>query len=130
MPKKYIFIFIFVIFFVATIFSNLFLVANETSAAGTEDQGSTPAGTVPLNNPLGTSDFNVLVGRIIFAILGVVGSLALVMFIYGGLVWMLAAGNAEAVTKGKNILIWATVGLVIIFTAYALIKFVFKSLLG
>ena len=41
---------------------------------------------------------------------------------------MLAAGNAEAVKKGKDIIIWATIGLVIIFSAYALVKFVISGI--
>jgi len=87
--------------------------------------------TVSLTNPLtGTQTSEgipVLLGKVISSILGVIGSLALVMFIYGGVIWMLSAGNQEQVTKGKNILIWATVGIVIIFTSYALVKFVLTT---
>lgn len=90
-------------------------------------------GTCKLTNPLseGVSEGvtpQQLIGKIINAALGVVGSLALIMFIYGGFTWMLAAGNAEAVTKGKNIIIWATIGLVVIFSAYALVKFVISGI--
>ncbi len=85
-------------------------------------------GSTKLTDPLGGKSPQQLIGQLIKAIIGIVGSLALVMFIYGGFTWMTAAGNAEAVTKGKNILIWATIGLVVIFTAYALVKFVFTSL--
>jgi hypothetical protein len=69
-----------------------------------------------------------LIGKIINAALGIVGSLALLMFIYGGFTWMTAAGNEQSVTKGKDILIWATVGLIVIFSAYALVKFVFTGI--
>ena len=41
---------------------------------------------------------------------------------------MTAAGTAEKVEKGKQILLWATIGLIVIFTSYALVKFVFTSL--
>ncbi|MCK4539930.1 hypothetical protein KAU09_02120 [Candidatus Parcubacteria bacterium] len=44
---------------------------------------------------------------------------SVVGFIYGGFTWMLAAGSSEKVQKGKDILIWATLGLVVIFSAYA-----------
>ena len=43
---------------------------------------------------------------------------------------MTAAGSNEKVQKGKDILIWATVGLVIIFTSYALIRFVLVDVFG
>ena len=88
-----------------------------------------PTGQPCLTNPLGEGATpQILIGRMINAVLGLVGSLALVMFIYGGFTWMLSAGNQEKVQKGKNILIWASLGLIIIFTAYALVKFVFSSI--
>ncbi len=97
------------------------------SSTNTETTG----GSVTLTNPLGTTESpQVLIGTFIKAILGIVGSLALVMFIYGGLVWMTAAGNTEKVTKGKDILMWAAIGLVVIFSAYALVTFVFSKVLG
>ena len=84
-----------------------------------------PQGSVCLNNPLGADITpQTFIGGIIRAILGIVGSLALVMFIYGGFIWMTAAGNAEQVAKGRNILVWATIGLIVIFTSYALVRFV------
>jgi hypothetical protein len=86
------------------------------------------SGRVTLPNPLQTAEPNILIGQIINAVMGIIGSLALVMFIYGGLTWMLAAGNNEKVQKGKNILVWATIGLVVIFSSYALVRFVFTGL--
>ena len=89
-------------------------------------------GTVSLPNPLGKgkTDIPTLLGNVINSVLGIIGSLALVMFIYGGIIWMTSSGNAEQVTKGKNIIIWATIGLVVIFSAYALVNFVLTKALG
>ena len=61
-------------------------------------------------------------------ILGIVGSLALLMFIYGGLMMLISAGNSEKVTKAKNIVIAAVVGLLIVFASYIIIQFVMSSL--
>lgn len=87
------------------------------------------ATTVKLNNPLGANTtVPVLIGKGIDAVLGVVGSLALIMFIYGGITWMTAAGNEQSVTKGRNILMWSALGLVVIFSSYALVKFVISAI--
>jgi Type IV secretion system pilin len=90
--------------------------------------------TVALTNPLtGNStskSIPELLGTIISYVMGIIGSLALVMFIYGGATWMLSAGNQEQVTKGKNIIIWAALGIAIIFTSYALVKFVIDTMAG
>ena len=87
-----------------------------------------PANPITLTNPMGTSDPDIIIGKIISAILGVVGSLALVMFIYGGFTWMTAAGSSEKVKKGKDILVWAVLGLVVIFASYAIVRFVLTGL--
>jgi hypothetical protein len=92
---------------------------------------STSGAPVTLDNPLpdvGTPQ--VLIGKVISAALGLVGSLALAMFIFGGFLWMTAMGNADKVKKGRETMIWAALGLVIIFTAYALITFVLTNVLG
>jgi len=83
-----------------------------------------------LQNPLGETDPVALISRVIFAVLGLTGAIALVMFIWGGLQWMTAAGNAEKVTKGRDTLMWAALGLIIIFSSYAVLTAVFKALQG
>jgi len=80
--------------------------------------------SVSLPDPLDGTNPQALIGRIINAVLGIVGSIALAMFIYGGFTWMTAAGSNEKVQKGKDILIWAALGLVVIFASYALVNFV------
>ena len=37
-------------------------------------------------------------------------------------------GNEQQIKKGKDILMWATLGLVIIFSSYALVKFVLQAI--
>lgn len=130
------------IFFIIVI--SFIISTNFILAAGTEDL---PLGTdsgpvykslgtkpVKLTNPLtgnASSDtIPVYLGKIISYAMGIIGSLALVMFIYGGALWMLSAGNQEQVAKGKQVLIWAALGLAIIFTAYALVRFVIMAISG
>jgi len=123
--------YVLILSFILLILSPYTLANAACCTTGTAD----PAGcSVCLTNPLtGTTKSEgipTLLGKIINSVLGIIGSLALVMFIYGGATWMLSAGNQEQVTKGKNILIWAALGLVIIFTAYALVRFVLTTVTG
>jgi len=98
--------------------------------------GGGGGGPVELNNPLTGSPGEItggvpaLIGRVINAVLGIVGSLALLMFVYGGLLWMTAGGKEDKITQGKNVLIWATLGLVVIFSSYAIVKLLLTSLAG
>jgi type IV secretory pathway VirB2 component (pilin) len=81
--------------------------------------------TTNLENPLGEINSpQKLIGQIINTLLGVVGSLALIMFIFGGITWMTAAGSQDKVKKGRDILVWATLGLVVVFASYSLVKFI------
>jgi len=86
------------------------------------------ANTLNINNPLSTDNPQEFIGLIIKAILGLTGSIALIYFIIGGFMWMTAGGNMDKVKKGRDTLIWATLGLVIIFSAYSILTFVFDIL--
>ena len=84
-----------------------------------------------MNNPLGNiTTPQQLIGKVISAVLGIVGSLALLMFIFGGLIWMTAAGNEKKVTQGRDILMWAAIGLIVIFISYAAVRFLLREVLG
>ena len=82
-----------------------------------------------LDNPLGEREVPELVGGIIQKILGLVGVLALVMFIYGGITWMTSAGAPEKIKKGRDTLVWAVLGLAFIFLSYAILNFIIDSIL-
>ena len=40
------------------------------------------------------------------------------------------AGGKEKIQKGKDILVWSTIGLVVIFMSYAIVKFVLEDLIA
>ena len=100
----------------------------ETFSTEGEVAGTPTAGETKLTNPLGKVTPQVLIGKVINAILGMVGSIALLMFVYGGFLWLTAGGNPEQIKKGKDVLVWASIGLVVIFTSYALVHFIIKAL--
>ncbi|MFH1789905.1 MAG: pilin [bacterium] len=61
------------------------------------------------------------VGKYLFSI---IGALALVFFIYGGIMLIISQGNSERVKKGFQILMSAFIGLAIAFSAYMLVRFI------
>ena len=73
---------------------------------------------------VGTSFIQTRAGEIIGLVLSFVGVLFLMLVIYAGILWMTAQGNEQKVTKAKDLLINAVVGLVIVFAAYAITAFV------
>ena len=91
-----------------------------------EGGGRTPK--AELQNPIGETSISKIIGKIIQVILGLVGTISLVMFIYAGVVWLTARGNSEAIKKGRDTMVWAVVGLLVVFSSYIILKFVFDKL--
>lgn len=76
----------------------------------------------------GSSDVAGIVGTVVSSLLGLIGVVFFILVLYAGLKWMLAMGNSEDVTKAKDILINAGIGLIIVAASYAITRFVFTSL--
>lgn len=79
-------------------------------------------------NPMNFTSVTGLVGRLIYVLLSVIGSIALVLYIYAGVLWMTAAGTAERITTAKNILIWTSLGVVVTLSSYIIVNYVFGIL--
>lgn len=73
-----------------------------------------------------SSDYTVVIGRIIQTALGVVGGLFVALFAYGGFLWMTAETGAgkNQLDKAKKVFTMAIIGLIIIVAAYAITSFV------
>lgn len=65
-----------------------------------------------------------LIKNIINTLLFVVGAVSVVMIIVGGILYTTSAGDAGRVTKAKNTIMYAVVGLVVAFVAFAVVQFV------
>ncbi|MBI4599886.1 hypothetical protein HY732_03100 [Candidatus Uhrbacteria bacterium] len=88
------------------------------------------ANVVDFENPLPSQDVPILVGNVIRAVLGVIGSIALVIFLYGGMQWMVAMGDESKVKKGWETMLWAGLGMIIIFGSYVAVQLLLKAVLG
>lgn len=66
-----------------------------------------------------TPEPEILIGRIIQAILSFVGVVFLAFMIYGGVIWLTAQGDNQKVSKAKGIIEESIVGIIIVIIAYA-----------
>ncbi len=85
-------------------------------------------GSVQLINPLGETDPRIIIGNLIKAILSIVGSVTLLMFVYGGVLWITSMGEEKKVQKGKQILVWGVAGLAVIAGSYVLVNAIITGL--
>src|SRR4030042_4578799 len=78
---------------------------------------------------LGTQDLRITAAKIIRAILGFLGIVAVALIMYGGFRYMTSAGNPEKVQEARKVLINTAIGLLIILTAFAITQFILSYLL-
>lgn len=69
---------------------------------------------------------NNLVGDLVNVLLFVIGALSVIMIIIGGILYVTSGGNSSSVTKAKNTILYAIVGLVVSLLAYAIVNWVVK----
>ncbi|TAK04144.1 hypothetical protein EPO34_03290 [Patescibacteria group bacterium] len=87
--------------------------------------GTAGFGTVAASAP---SNLGVLIGKLLSAVLGILGLALVVLLIYGGILYLTAAGNEENVKKAKRTIMNAVIGIVIVASSYALASFVVSQL--
>ena len=65
-----------------------------------------------------------LIPRAINLMLFIVGILAIVMLIWGGIRYVISGGNSDKVKEAKNTILYAIIGLVVAILGYALVSWV------
>lgn len=77
---------------------------------------------------LGEQDPRDTVVGLIKLIISFLGTIAVLIVLYGGFLWMTASGNQDQIDKAQKLLIAGVVGLVIILSAFGLATFVLEQL--
>lgn len=99
-----------------------------TVAGGSLQDGVKCAkGTDQADTLFGTGGiFSTIVNVLLF----IIGAVAVIMLIYGGIRYVLSGGDASAVTAAKNTILYAIVGIIVAILAYAIVNFVVYRLTG
>jgi hypothetical protein len=72
------------------------------------------------------SIFTTVVNVLLF----VIGAISVIMLIIGGIRYTISAGDSGAVTAAKNTIMYAIIGLVIAFLAFAIVNWVLGQLIS
>lgn len=75
-------------------------------------------------------DLNNVIQTIINTVIFVVGMVAVVMIILGGVSYATSQGDTQKVKKGKDTILYGIIGLVIAILAFAIVNFVLSALVG
>lgn len=96
--------------------------------------GATSTGTIlppcVQDGNCGLCDFLIGFSNIANYLLSFLGSAALLLFIYGGFIWLTAGGNMDYVKKGRDILLNTVYGILIVFCAWEIVNFIIASMTG
>ncbi|MFH0951875.1 MAG: pilin [Patescibacteria group bacterium] len=80
--------------------------------------------SLKLPNPMRCADLLCIITDLIKLILGILGIFGTFMFVWGGYTLILSGGNPELVKKGKDTLLYATIGIIAVIFSWVIIRFV------
>jgi uncharacterized BrkB/YihY/UPF0761 family membrane protein len=117
--KLFIFLAIFLAFFV--IFTSVLKAGTSIDDAITnlDATAKTGYGQEPSSLPQAPQ----MIGQVVGAGLAFIGVIFLILMIYGGFIWMIARGNQQEVTKAKDLITAAVIGIIIVLAAYAITQY-------
>ncbi|MBI5222436.1 MAG: hypothetical protein HY980_02985, partial [Candidatus Magasanikbacteria bacterium] len=115
---------------VAKILAVLFLAAFLFAGVAVYAQADLSFGLQPVeqNIALASTDIRIIIARIIRAVLGLLGVIAVSLMVWAGYTIMTAGGNEEKIAYGKKIMINAVIGLIIILSSLAIVQYVLNAL--
>ena len=73
---------------------------------------------------------NSIFKRVTDILLFLVGAISVIMLILGGIRYVVSGGDQAQVTAAKNTILYAIIGIVVAFLAYAAVNFVTEALLS
>ena len=76
------------------------------------------------------NDLNSIVRLIINAVIFIIGIIAVIMIILGGVTYATSQGDSGKVKKGKDTILYGIIGLVVALLAFAIVNFVLGALQG
>lgn len=68
-----------------------------------------------------------MIAKIISILLSILGVLFLLLMIWGGYLWMMARDNEQEVTRAKNLITAAVIGIIVVVSAYVISYFVVEN---
>lgn len=80
-------------------------------------------------NPVADGDLWTIVTRVVNVVMAVLGTVCVVMLIVGGYAYATSAGDSSKVTKAKNTILYAVIGLVIALLSVVIVNFVLDSIM-
>lgn len=113
----------------ALLAGTLLFVGTDTALAANTDEVQKGINQVGGNDDgNGAGAFTNIISSIINILLFIIGAVAVIMIIIGGIRYTTSNGDQAQVTSAKNTILYAIVGLVVAIMAFAIVNFVVSKL--
>jgi hypothetical protein len=93
----------------------LALLVNLTSPKLAAAQNPSIGRQVAVETEFGNTDFGGYISQLMSWLVTIAGSLALLMLVYAGFIYITSSGNPEALGRAKDIIIGVVVGVLLLF---------------
>jgi len=111
-------------------FFALSLPVNAAAFAGTADLFGGEEANINANIGITTAAPQVIIARLINITLGLVGTIFLVLVVYGGFLWMTSAGDPAKIEKAKKLLVAAVIGMILTLSSWGIARYIINKLNG
>ncbi len=78
--------------------------------------------------PGGNGDLGVAIGKVMKAVFQLMGMIAVVVVIVGGIQYAVSSGDPKRTARAKETILYAVIGIVISLSAYAIVTFITAGL--
>lgn len=100
----------------------------DAQAACTNPKDCVTQGVNSTGGTGGSTDIGTVIKSVINALLFIIGSVAVIMIVIGGLKYTVSNGDSSSVTSAKNTILYSVIGLVVAILGYAIVNFVVARL--
>lgn len=101
---------------------------DDTAEGSCEVRAKTPEQKAACTPTSTSGNFVGIIKTIVNILLFLVGSIAVIMIVIGGLKYVTSNGDQNAITSAKNTILYAIIGIVVAVLAYAAVNFVITQL--
>lgn len=106
------------------LFSSIICLPLDIQAQGLKSIESNIDTTASEAGVKGETDLSVFIGTAVQFFLSLIGVIFVILIIYGGYLYLTAAGSEEKAAKARKLIISSVIGLIIIIISYSLAYFI------
>lgn len=125
--SKFLLVFLISLFLFGCNFAFAALLASaETGLQSGLDKAAIEGGVKMEAEPIGNNSLTVFLGEFTNYFFPAISMVYLLLVVYGGLLWLTSFGEAQAITKAKNVLVYSTVGFALAVLSFYVVEEIFN----